>query len=59
MVCNELPCWSNDGKGGHINARAETVGGLPSFAESFRKKRCIIPASGFYERKVEGGKKLP
>jgi putative SOS response-associated peptidase YedK len=33
--------WSNDGRPGPINARAETVAGLPTFDDSFRHKRCI------------------
>ncbi len=32
-----------------INARAETLGEQPAFAESFRERRCLIPADGFYE----------
>lgn len=32
-----------------INAKAETVDKLPSFRESLRYKRCLIPATGFYE----------
>src|SRR5687768_9427906 len=39
-----VPDWSNDGKPGQINARAETVAGLPTFADSLREKRCLIPA---------------
>jgi putative SOS response-associated peptidase YedK len=54
-----VPDWSNDPKHGPINARAETVAGLPTFADSFRQRRCIIPASGFYEWRAEGKKKLP
>jgi putative SOS response-associated peptidase YedK len=54
-----VPYWSNDGRGGHINARAETVAGLPTFSDSFRERRCIIPASGFYEWRTEGGRKRP
>ena len=38
-------------KGGRplINARAETLADQPAFAESFRERRCLIPADGFYE----------
>ena len=32
-----------------INAKAETVSRLPTFREPFRHKRCIVPATGFYE----------
>src|SRR3954467_12449328 len=40
-----------------INARAETLPKQPAFAESFRERRCLILADGFYEwRKDEGGK---
>jgi putative SOS response-associated peptidase YedK len=54
-----VPDWSNDGKPGPINARAETVGGLPTFSEPFRQKRCVIPARGFSEWRATGGKKIP
>jgi putative SOS response-associated peptidase YedK len=40
-----------------INARAESLSQQPAFAESFRERRCLIPADGFYEwRRDEGGK---
>ena len=40
-----------------INARAETLERQPAFAESFRERRCLIPADGFYEwRDGESGK---
>jgi putative SOS response-associated peptidase YedK len=32
-----------------INAKAETVDQLPSFREAFEKRRCVVPADGFYE----------
>jgi putative SOS response-associated peptidase YedK len=41
----------------HINARAETVDRLPLFREAFAKRRCLIPATGFYEwQQREDGK---
>ena len=40
-----------------INARAETIQRQPAFRDSFRERRCLIPADGFYEwRKDERGK---
>ena len=43
-----------------FNARAETVHRLPSFRQPFRERRCLIPASGFYEwRKDESGGRTP
>jgi putative SOS response-associated peptidase YedK len=41
------------------NARAETVREKASFKISYQKRRCIIPAEGFYEWREEGGKKMP
>jgi putative SOS response-associated peptidase YedK len=54
-----VPYWSNDGKPGPINARCETVAGLSSFSDAFKHRRCIIPATGFYERRAVGKKKIP
>src|SRR6266404_3251304 len=53
-----IPSWSTDGKG-FINARAETLEGRPSFSESFRLRRCLIPADGFFEWKRTGREKRP
>lgn len=53
-----IPSWSTDGKG-FINARAETLEEKPSFSESFRWRRCLIPADGFYEWKRTGREKRP
>jgi putative SOS response-associated peptidase YedK len=40
-----------------INARVESISSQPAFAESFRERRCLIPADGFYEwRRDENGK---
>ena len=53
-----IPSWSTDGKG-FINARAETLEEKPSFSESFRFRRCLIPADGFYEWARTGREKKP
>lgn len=46
-----VPSWAKDAKIGNrlINARAETVAATPAFRASFAKRRCIVPADGFYE----------
>jgi putative SOS response-associated peptidase YedK len=46
-----IPPWSKDPAIGNrlINARAETAREKPSFRNAFRRHRCLIPASGFYE----------
>lgn len=53
-----IPSWSTDGKG-FINARAETLDEKPSFSESFRLRRCLIPADGFFEWQRTGRAKRP
>jgi putative SOS response-associated peptidase YedK len=42
-----------------INARAETLSEKPSFKELMQNRRCLVPASGFFEWKKEGKKKIP
>jgi putative SOS response-associated peptidase YedK len=56
-----VPHWANDLKLGSrmINARAEAVAILPAFRDAFKARRCIIPASGFYEWKKIGTAKQP
>ena len=56
-----VPRWAKDPSIGARmnNARAETVAEKPSFREAYRKRRCLIPANGFYEWKLEHGRKQP
>ena len=57
-----IPVWAKDIKIGQkmINARAETVATAPSFRAAFKKRRCLIPATGFYEwKKHDDGSKEP
>lgn len=54
-----IPSWSKDPSIGSrmINARSETAAEKPSFRAAFKRRRCLIPTSGFYEwQKVDGGK---
>lgn len=58
-----VPHWATDRKIGArmINARAETVATLPAFRDAFRRRRCLVPADGWYEwrRDPEGPGKQP
>lgn len=53
-----VPFWAKDPRIGSrmINARAETALEKPAFRHAFRKKRCLVPADGFYEWKATGGR---
>jgi len=52
-----VPSWAKDPAVGFkmINARAETVATKPAYRQALRRRRCIIPADGFYEWQVRDG----
>lgn len=56
-----IPHWAKDPKIAYqlLNARCETVSQKPAFRDAFRKRRCLIPADGFYEWKKVGKNKQP
>ena len=56
-----VPRWYKTPTDGPLlfNARGETIAEKPSFAEAVRKRRCLIPADGFYEWTQEAEKRLP
>ena len=56
-----VPAWVNNPASGSrmINARAETVAEKPSFRAAFKRRRCLVPADGYYEWQTSGGKKQP
>jgi putative SOS response-associated peptidase YedK len=56
-----IPSWAKDMTIGAklINARADTVAEKPSFRAAFAKRRCLVPADGFYEWQAAGGRKQP
>ncbi len=56
-----IPVWAKEASIGMkmINARAETLNEKPAFKQLLVRKRCIIPANGFYEWKKVGSKKQP
>lgn len=56
-----VPVWAKDERISHkmINARAETVDEKPSFKRLLKSRRCIIPASGFFEWQKNGKQKQP
>lgn len=56
-----VPAWAKqtDEVKSMINARAETVASRPMFRGSLRHKRCVVPASGFYEWQKTGSGKQP
>lgn len=56
-----IPSWAKDMKIGNqmINARSESVHEKPAFRSAFKRRRCLIPADGFYEWRKEGSDKIP
>ncbi|WP_374686471.1 SOS response-associated peptidase [Promineifilum sp.] len=56
-----IPSWAKDPSMGAkmINARAETAADKPAFRAAFKRRRCLIPATGFYEWRQENGRKQP
>ena len=56
-----VPSWAGDPDVGSrlINARAETAADKPSFRTALRRRRCLVPADGFYEWQAVGRRKQP
>ncbi len=56
-----VPSWAKDPAIGArmINARVETVADKPSFRAAFARRRCIVPASGYYEWRTDASGKQP
>ena len=54
-----IPSWAKDITIGNrmFNARAETIAEKPSFRSAYRRRRCLVPANGFYEWRMEHGHK--
>jgi len=55
-----VPSWAKEGAKPLINARGESVADKPSFRAAFKRRRCLLPADGFYEWwRPESGPKQP
>ena len=59
MTWGLIPSWSRDGSQNLFNARSETAFKLPSFRNGIQRRRCIVPASGFFEWQGQKGAKRP
>ncbi len=54
-----IPSWAKDAKFAPINARSETAAEKSMFRHAMRKRRCLVPADGFYEWMKIGKHKQP
>lgn len=56
-----IPSWSKDPAMGNkmINARSESAPEKPAFRAAFKRRRCLIPADGFFEWQKRGSSKVP
>ena len=56
-----VPYWSNEpsSKYSMFNARSESLASSRAYREPFKRRRCIVPASSYYEWAKEGGQKVP
>jgi putative SOS response-associated peptidase YedK len=56
-----IPPWVRDPRAFSllVNARAESVNDKPAFRNAMRRRRCLVPADGFYAWKEDGGRKRP
>lgn len=56
-----VPSWAKDATAGarHANARAESIADKPAFRDALRRRRCVLPLSGFYEWQTLGRAKQP
>ncbi len=56
-----VPSWAKDAKGAArlINARRESITDKPAFRAAYQRRRCLVPADGYYEWQNDGGRKQP
>ncbi len=56
-----IPYWMKEARGGRkpINAKSETVAGLPSFRDAYARRRCIVPIDNFFEWRKTAPPKQP